>query len=132
MPASWTIAYGEQNSGGRWRVPDEGWGRLRSRGWAVHMPSHTATKRFDSPSEDEAFRSAASEWEAATGLDVTDPGCDCCGPPHSFWVDEVHEEAQDHKAALKDMNMDGRTECACCGGSLREPYPGIRHCPACE
>lgn len=33
---------------------------------------------------------------------------------------------------LKKLNMDGRTECACCGQGLLEPYAGIKYCLTCE
>jgi len=35
--------------------------------------------------------------------------------------------------ALKTLNSrPGAATCAACGASLREPYPGIKFCPACE
>ena len=33
---------------------------------------------------------------------------------------------------IKELNSDGRTQCAVCGGQIKEPYPGIRYCPNCE
>lgn len=35
-------------------------------------------------------------------------------------------------ADLKSLNMDGREKCASCHSFLKEPYPGLRHCPRCE
>ena len=43
----------------------------------------TARKEFGS------MREAVEEWEAVTGQDASDEGCNCCGQPHSFsGVDE--------------------------------------------
>lgn len=36
------------------------------------------------------------------------------------------------KPPLKQLNQDGRENCAQCGMALKEPYPGIRFCPVCE
>lgn len=37
-----------------------------------------AYKHFDSP------QAAMREFEAITGQTVSDEGCNCCGPPHTF------------------------------------------------
>lgn len=31
-----------------------------------------------------SLREAVAEWERVTGLDASDSGCECCGPPHVF------------------------------------------------
>jgi len=31
-----------------------------------------------------SLKDAIESWEAATGLDASENGCGCCGPPHSF------------------------------------------------
>ena len=40
--------------------------------------AHGAWKKFDS------IKEALEEFEKITGQNVTDEGCSCCGPPHSF------------------------------------------------
>lgn len=32
----------------------------------------------------ESLEAAIRSWEAATGMDASDNGCNCCGAPHSF------------------------------------------------
>jgi hypothetical protein len=32
----------------------------------------------------ETLKDAILEWEHVTGLEATDDGCSCCGPPHAF------------------------------------------------
>lgn len=40
-----------------------------------------AYKEFDS------LKDAILEWEAVTGMDASDEGCNCCGAPHNFSSD---------------------------------------------
>jgi len=140
---AWLVEYNEQNSGGRWRMKSLCWTSLRSAGWDVYSdasPKH-ATKVFGSKLAEGAIVSAMDEWESLTGLDSSDPGCDCCGPPHAFMAEccgdtmkslaELEPVPPDMKG-LKRLNMDGRTSCAKCGNALLEPYAGIRHFPTCE
>lgn len=103
------VEYDSNNSGGGWWLGDEEWLALERAGWTVHWGGRqekdrcasltevdkwgkrwldgaamTAEKEFGSP------REALQEFERVTGQTVSDEGCNCCGPPHSFswkWVD---------------------------------------------
>lgn len=99
------VEYSTNNSGGSWWLSDEDWLALEKAGWHVKwardMPAdhalsslmdgerymgalaHDATIKVNTPAE--AIRS----FEIATGQRASDEGCNCCGPPHSFyWEDE--------------------------------------------
>lgn len=52
-------------------------------------PASYATFTGASPSE------AIKSFEAATGLDVSEEGCGCCGPPHSFSWDGGYASGAD-------------------------------------
>ncbi len=91
------VEYSSNNSGGKWWLTDDNWRALEATGWAVawHKDepkeqrftpgdrelgalAHDASKQFETPGE------AMRDFEKATGANVMDDGCDCCGPPHSF------------------------------------------------
>lgn len=101
-----TIEYRSNNSGGRWWLTDGNWRALEAAGWSVEWSANkrdgfsqpdadgrwlgalatTTSKDFDSVAD------ALREFESLTGADVSDDGCNCCGPPHSFsWTDESGE-----------------------------------------
>ena len=44
-----------------------------------------ATKDFPS------LKDAIVEWEEITGMDASDNGCGCCGPPHNFKTEEPYQ-----------------------------------------
>lgn len=83
-----TVEYYSINSGGHWWLEDQDWYNLESAGWKVGWKSErwlgalarSAKKQFAS------FQEAIEEFEALTGADVSDKGCNCCGCPHSFTV----------------------------------------------
>ncbi len=87
------IEYSSNNSGGQWWLKDEHWKALEDRGWTVKWvkkdPEET-TDRFMgalamyASKEFEAVREALLEFEEITGAQVSEEGCNCCGPPHSF------------------------------------------------
>lgn len=92
------IEYSANNSGGNWWLKDKDWARLENNGWIVEWMrdqkdslfksgsdgrwlgalARKAHKDFDTPGE------AMHEFEKLTRTDVSDEGCNCCGPPHSF------------------------------------------------
>lgn len=97
------IKYSTNNSGGSWWLKDEDWLALEKAGWAVAWGGYnkeassfeeakdnrwlgsvaqSASKEFNS------FKEAIEEWEKITGQDASDEGCNCCGAPHSFRLDE--------------------------------------------
>lgn len=81
------IVYSSNNSGGSWCLSDEDWKNLEAAGWTVEWKNEnwlgalatSASKDF--PDMDSAIR----EFEEITGHDANDEGCECCGPPHSFY-----------------------------------------------
>ena len=91
------VTYTSNNSGGSWWLKDEDWHKLEKAGWQVEWVkddpfykswkagerwlgalAKEASKEFDTP------RDAMIEFEALTGQQVTDEGCNCCGAPHEF------------------------------------------------
>jgi hypothetical protein len=95
------IEYSSNNSGGDWWLTDEDWKALEDAGWKVqwHKDDPPDSPFARSISEDgrwlgalagyasidaETPADAMRSFEKATGKDVSDEGCNCCGPPHSF------------------------------------------------
>lgn len=93
------VEYDSNNSGGGWWLKDEDWKALEAAGWDVEWEkgrkdirvlkadadgrwlgalATKASKNFETPGE------AMREFEKVTGQTVSDAGCSCCGPPHSF------------------------------------------------
>lgn len=100
------IEYSTNNSGGSYWLKAKDWKRLAEAGWKLFgfdnfeydaqgkyvrdedglpkrkgsLPDnpHYAFKQFNTIQE------ALREFEELTGQDVSDEGCNCCGPPHSF------------------------------------------------
>ena len=90
------IKYHTNNSGGSWWLKDKDWKSLEKGGWNVEWVkdsdnvfskgqerllgalAHYASKDFEIVSD------AITDFEELTGVDVSDDGCSCCGPPHSF------------------------------------------------
>ena len=92
------VEYSSNNSGGRWWLTDDDWYNLEKAGWKVDWAKNIAQKYFKA---DENGRwlgalaksatrhgldliEAKDEWERVTRKSSTEPGCPCCGQPHSF------------------------------------------------
>ena len=81
------FTYDSNNSGGDWWLTDDDWKKLEGAGWTVNWESEpflgalarSATKMCESR------REAVHSFEAVTGQDVDERGCDCCGKPHSIY-----------------------------------------------
>ncbi len=88
-------SYCSNNSGGYWWLTDHHWQALAEGGWIVDWAKGgqyaekdgrymgaLATRAF-APlmTEDQAIES----FGALTGEDPYASGCECCGPPHSFY-----------------------------------------------
>jgi hypothetical protein len=53
--------------------------------------------------------------------------------PVEFELVEIASNSNFSKANLKQLNSSpGSTNCASCGGLLKEPWSNIKHCPKCE
>ena len=80
------VEYTSNNSGGVWWLKDKDWKALEDAGWDVDwvkgrflgVLAQNASKEFES------VKDALLEFEDVTGKCVSDEGCNCCGPPHSF------------------------------------------------
>lgn len=79
------VTYDTNNSGGVWWLGKGEWEALRNAGWELSTAEpylgaycHSATLECDS------LEAAVESWEEATGMEASDQGCPCCGPPHSF------------------------------------------------
>lgn len=92
------IKYSSNNSGGSWRLTDDDWIRLEIAGWTVDWHKNSSSSvfvdddgRFLGALASKAFKKFSSldeaieEWEAITGQDAEEQGCECCGQPHNFY-----------------------------------------------
>lgn len=92
------VEYSSNNSGGRWWLSDDDWKSLESAGWDVKWVKdseflkeygHTGERfmralAMEATLECETPQEAVLSFIKATGKDVLEEGCNCCGPPHSF------------------------------------------------
>jgi len=83
------VRYESNNSRGDWWLSDRDWVNLEAAGWEVTWtdlsPDTPATSASVlAPSLEEAI----AEWERITGENSNDEGCNCCGRPHRFSVEE--------------------------------------------
>jgi len=99
------VEYSSNNSGGSWWLKDKDWKKLEKAGWKVEwVKNNKDMKMFldkdgrylgalaKYASKDfKTLREAIEEWESVVGLDASDEGCNCCGPPHSFSCGEGEE-----------------------------------------
>lgn len=109
------IRYRSNNSGGRWWLKDADWYKLEKAGWTVAWQKDEKSSGFFKKEPDEngeirwlgALAVAATfeaetpadamrSFEKATGQDVSNEGCNCCGPPHAFtWGGKEYDEVND-------------------------------------
>lgn len=78
------VTYSSNNSGGSWWLNDEQWRALEKAGWKLSRPSLGAIAT-DAEKEFNSIREAIDEFESITGENSYEEGCECCGPPHSFY-----------------------------------------------
>lgn len=98
-----TLKYSSNNSGGSWWLDDKDWKAMEEVGWNVEWFKHSTSTLFKANSNGRwlgALADSASipvksidhakevirDWEAITGQNAADEGCNCCGRPHSFTV----------------------------------------------
>lgn len=93
------VEYSSNNSGGSWWLTDEDWKALEEAGWKVDWVKDRKDQLFGGGSSGRwlgALATSASievedpveairQFEQITGQDTSDEGCNCCGPPHSFY-----------------------------------------------
>jgi hypothetical protein len=82
-----TIVYSSNNSGGSFWLKDEDWQKLEDAGWTVEWKDERwlGTLATEAKKEFRSMRLAIKEFEAITGQDADDEGCNCCGQPHNFY-----------------------------------------------
>jgi len=88
------INYHANNSGGGWWLKDEDWKHLEKAGWHVEwIPERSlGALAKEASKEVNSIGDALKEFEQITGQDVSDEGCNCCGPPHNFnWENDDGE-----------------------------------------
>lgn len=88
------VRYHSNNSGGDWWLNDDHWKALEAAGWKVEwikdIPYFQGETRWLGALARDAVRvglsleDAIREWEKIVGMSASDPGCACCGEPHSF------------------------------------------------
>lgn len=96
------VEYASNNSGGSWWLKDEHWHALAKAGWQVVWavngdayydgppPAESDGSRYMGALAKRAFLDcetpvdAIRSFEKATGMEASDEGCNCCGPPHRF------------------------------------------------
>ena len=93
------VEYSSNNSGGGWWLTDANWYDLEKVGWKVHWLKDETIEIFKPDSEGRwlgalatkahkdfpSVKDAIKEFEEITGQNVADEGCNCCGPPHTFY-----------------------------------------------
>lgn len=95
------VEYSSNNSGGSWWLKDSDWLKLSQAGWEVRwfreLPEGSPYREFADEDgrwlgalatsairRNTSLKKAIAEWEEILGMDSTDEGCECCGPPHFF------------------------------------------------
>lgn len=82
--SDYQIEYTSRNSGETWFLDDREWEALARAGWDVEASANKAQITISASSAREALTDAIHAWERVTGCQASNPGCDCCGPPHNF------------------------------------------------
>jgi len=114
MMTVYIVKYDSNNSGGSWWLGDEDWEKLEKALWKVEWVKDSKDTLFRNgdrflgalasraslviESDDDplvVFRSALKNFEEVVGTDITDEGCSCCGPPHSFTLYRVKEDGEE-------------------------------------
>jgi len=91
------VEYKSNNSGGSWWLDDKQWAALEAAGWVIDWYANQKDRIFKAKDgrwlgalasaahlECETPRDAILAFEKVTGLDASEEGCNCCGPPHYF------------------------------------------------
>ena len=76
------VHYSHNNSGGRDWMDADSWAALVTRGWVLDSFNGSI---YGADRTGLSMDEAVAEWTIATGQDPNVDGCECCGPPHSFY-----------------------------------------------
>ena len=87
------IVYSSCNSHGVYRLNDDHWLRLEAAGWTVHYERditgnerHLGALAARATGYFPTVEAARENFERVLGLSTDVAGCECCGPPHIFYV----------------------------------------------
>lgn len=102
------VTYDSNNSGGHWWLKDDDWKALEKAGWVVHwkperwLGALATSAEIECETPQEAIRS----FEAATGQNAADEGCNCCGAPHAFHWDDYRGHVSGEECAATLLGLD--------------------------
>ena len=105
------INYNSNNSGGSFWLSDEDWENLEDAGWVIDHTGDFGGIPTVASIEAETPAEAIRGFEKITKQDVSDEGCNCCGPPHSFSWDGGYASGESILSILhpnKDTNLSKR------------------------
>jgi hypothetical protein len=86
------VEYTTNNSGGSWWLSEEDWKALEAAGWKVEWRHFLGTSAVRATRQGLKKKEAIDEWKRMTGQNPKDIGCECCGPPHNFYVNRGEPE----------------------------------------
>ncbi len=84
------VRYSHNNSGGYDWLDADDWAALAAAGWVLGRSINNRV--YDAERTGLTLDAAVAEWKSITGQDPAEDGCECCGPPHSFYVDLIISE----------------------------------------
>lgn len=83
------VKYSGNNSGGSFWTEKKDHETLKKEGWKTSNGYLSDGEPTEAEGEFPSIKEALQSFERATGLDVTEEGCNCCGAPHRFeWTME--------------------------------------------
>ena len=98
------LEYRTNNSGGSWWLNDADWVAMEAAGWEVewvkdkeplfqgqykdgrYMGALATTAEISTDDPKATIR----QWETLVGQNAADEGCNCCGPPHDFYWEDIN------------------------------------------
>jgi hypothetical protein len=93
------VGCSENNSGGSFWLGKEDYASLEKEGFVIFMTQRAFYKKVKARNVDEAIMMVKADFNAATKFDADDEGCNCCGQPFYFTVDdEFYWEGADTSA----------------------------------
>lgn len=113
-PLAHIVIYNGNNSGGSFWLNRKHFKALENAGWRVdwvakpifrenyhkediEMGSYLRTEAHTAYLVTNSLRKAIESWEEAVGMDASREGCNCCGPPHSFYMIRLeHPEIENY------------------------------------
>ena len=93
------VIYSSNNSSGSFWLKDSDWKKLETAGWKVEWYDQSllganATSATIATISAISIKAAIVEWESVLGMNASERGCYCCGPPHNFYEGEESNSVQ--------------------------------------